>query len=170
MQIDLRETGRTAMTVMHDELWLQAVAHTSNKYYYYGKDKYPVVTGDMIKCETDREYRRLTKNRKQTMLVITVQKGQAVRINLPGVYDERLIVTDINKEDNTVGLRLSESMNSDFTMEAGKDVKLTEHVRLFFKTIDHYTSKARDVDHAVLGFEAPRTVIIRGEWMVKGNR
>ena len=104
------------------------------------------------------------------MLNITVQKNQAIRINKPGEYDERLIVTDINKADNTVGLRLSESMNSDFTMEAGKSVNLTKDVRLYFKYIGHYTSNARDVDYVMLGFEAPYEVIIRGEWMNKGNR
>lgn len=39
-----------------NELWQQSVAHTSNKFYYYGEGKYPVVTGDMIKCETDRHF------------------------------------------------------------------------------------------------------------------
>lgn len=50
------------------ELWMQAVVNTSNHFYFKKKEygDFPV-TGDMIKCETDRQYARLlmSKGSKQ---------------------------------------------------------------------------------------------------------
>lgn len=53
------------MENMNDPLWLQAVVNTHNHFYYLHKKhgQFPV-TGDMIKCKTDREYTWLKKQQK----------------------------------------------------------------------------------------------------------
>lgn len=77
----------------------------------------------------------------------------------------------IDAVNNEVRIRQTNNgVDHDFTMRAGEQKDLDEDTVLHFESVGHYTSAARDVDYARLGFDAPRHVRIQGEWNIKGNK
>jgi len=106
------------------------------------------------------------------MLKIKAQKNQSIHLNKQAlVITSILNVLHIGKSNDEVRLRHTiGDVDYDFTMSAGESKDLDEDTKLEFNGVGHYTSQARSVDYVGLGFDAPRHVLIKGEWNIKGNK
>lgn len=106
------------------------------------------------------------------MLKITAQTNQAINLdNTATLTKSTLEVLHIDMLNDEVRLRHTvNNDHTDFTMVAGESMGLDEDTKLYFTQIGNYKSDARNVNYVGLGFDAPRHVIIKGEWMLKGNK
>jgi len=108
------------------------------------------------------------------MLIINTQVNQSIDIG--DVI--QLTVLGIDKLNNEVRLSAKSKGNilfkknsgvvvnsngftisNGFTMITGNDINIIPHVKLYFVSI-----KKEGVEYVVLGFDAPRSIIIRGTW------
>ena len=109
------------------------------------------------------------------MLNVNVQTGQSVTIGTSKILKvleiRSVAASDTTGEEQQVVFELTEydgSNNTKFAMEPAiqlvHGIPIADNVKLFLKNIQ-FGNKSGDIKYAVLGFEAPREITIRGDWL-----